>query len=164
MDHDEALGRATGKVGSMDKNRYLVALAESSQTEFGRVDFAEQSSDQQVFSAVWALEAEVNNGGLAHYFASWGGDTANFALPALERIGARNAAAIVSQALAIVSSEPLPDDQAAREALVERLPDDQVAVLEELDAQFLAYPDDLTEHLFAFVAARPQTFGATPPS
>jgi hypothetical protein len=137
------------------KTRPAVTLPRQ-RTDFGRVDFAEQSPDQRVFSAVWALEAEVNNGGFAQYFASWDGDTAGFAPDALERIGATSAAAIVRRALAAVSAEPLPDDHDAREALVNGLSDDQLRALEVLDEEFFAYPDDLTGCLFAFVSAHPE--------
>lgn len=143
----------------MDKNGYLIQLSESDRTDFGRVDFAEQSEDQQVFSAIWALEGEVNNGGFASYFESWDGDTANFAPIALEKIDAPSAAAIVRKALAVASADPLPDDRDARQDLVSGLSEAQEATLEDLDTEFFAYPDNLTVCLFAFIADRPETFG-----
>jgi len=50
----------------MDKNSCLIQLAESDRTDFGRVDFLLQPHDQRVFSAIWALESEVNSGGFSH--------------------------------------------------------------------------------------------------
>jgi hypothetical protein len=47
----------------MDKNKFLIDLSESDQTDFGRVDFASQSDPQRTFSAIWELESQVNNGG-----------------------------------------------------------------------------------------------------
>ena len=43
----------------MDKNSYLIDLAESDITQFGRIDFGDQSQEQQVFSAIWALESAL---------------------------------------------------------------------------------------------------------
>jgi hypothetical protein len=72
----------------MDKNEFLIALSESEKTDFGRIEFSQQTEEQQVFSAIWDLESEVNNGGFEQYFCNLGGDTANFVPTALERIGA----------------------------------------------------------------------------
>jgi len=47
----------------MDKNKILIELSESNRTEFGKEDFDKQSLPQKVFSAIWSVEAEVNNGG-----------------------------------------------------------------------------------------------------
>jgi hypothetical protein len=43
----------------LDKNRFLIGLSESERTDFGRVDFDEQPFEQQVFSAIWALQRDV---------------------------------------------------------------------------------------------------------
>ncbi len=56
----------------MDKNSYLIDLSESIRTDFGRVDFAAQSYEQRVFSAIWALESQVNNGGFVEFFDNEG--------------------------------------------------------------------------------------------
>lgn len=49
------------RLATMNKNRILIDLSESKKTGFGKQEFAEQSHPQQVFSAIWALESEVNN-------------------------------------------------------------------------------------------------------
>ena len=60
------------------KNNILISLSESDKTQFGKQDFATQSIPQQVFSSVWALEAEVNNGGFSQYFLNDSCETAVF--------------------------------------------------------------------------------------
>src|ERR1700690_1401117 len=105
----------------MDKNEFLIELSESTRTDFGRVDFSEQAEEQKVFSTVWALESEVNNGGFEQYFANDAGEAANFAPAALARIGANKCAAIVTRALRTVSSDPLPADQSKRTGLLPAL-------------------------------------------
>ena len=143
----------------MDKSAFLIELSESDRTDFGRLDFEDQSEDQQVFSAIWALESQVNNGGFAQYFQSVDGHTANAVPSALRDIGAATCARIVGRALAVVATEALPVDQRLREQLIEALDETAQEALEALDQEFLAYPDNLTDLLFDFVRLRPHTFG-----
>lgn len=146
----------------MNKNRLLIALSESAHTDFGRVRFADQSKPQQVFSAVWALESQVNNGGFLKYFASSDFDTANFSPTALRAIGAEKCARISERALRALSSSPLPDSQQACGQLVASLSVDARKSFDALDSEFMAYPDNLTELLYAYVAAHPESFGPIP--
>ena len=128
----------------MDKNNYLIDLSESDRTDFGRVDFAAQSYEQQVFSAIWALESRVNNGGFVEFFDNEDPLIVSFAVSALRAVGANNCAEIVGRAVALASSrEP---GQAAEE-------------LDSLDSEFYEYPDNLTELLYQYVAANQATFG-----
>ena len=69
----------------VDKNTFLIELSESDHADFGKRDFLIQSDVQKVFSAVWALEIEVNNGGFHQYFFNSDGGTANFAPHALDQ-------------------------------------------------------------------------------
>jgi DNA replication initiation complex subunit (GINS family) len=123
------------------------------------MDFQEQIEEQQVFSAIWELESQVNNGGFAQYFTSADGHTANFAAAALQRIGANRCADIVTRALRSVTGSLLPDDQSSREQIVNGLDEHAQEVLESLDQEFFAYPDNLTELLFEYVRSNPQVFG-----
>ena len=106
---------------SMDKNNYLIKLSESEHTAYGRVAFAQQPEPQKVFSAIWALESQVNNGGFLQYFVSSDYDTANFAPTALRSIGTKACASIVERALVNLSPTPLPDSREACERLVKSL-------------------------------------------
>ncbi len=146
----------------MDKNSYLIQLSRSEDTDFGRVEFANQSEPQKVFSAIWALESEVNSGGFLHYFASWEFDTANFAPVALLAIGAESCANIVERALHSLTDSTLPNSHEACEQLVASLTDEDRKKFELLDSEFFNYPDNLTELLFEYVAAHPTTFGPVP--
>jgi len=49
----------------MDKNGFLIGLSGSDKTSFGRIAFSDQSTPQKVFSAIWDVEGEVNNGGVS---------------------------------------------------------------------------------------------------
>jgi len=146
----------------MDKNNYLIDLSESDHTDFGRIEFSAQSEPQKVFSAIWALESQVNNGGFLQYFVSSDFDTAEFAPEALRRIGADSCSAIVYRALRALTPDPLPSSCEECESLVESLSEEASEQFDSLDSEFYAYPDDLTELLYDFVAANPEAFGPTP--
>jgi hypothetical protein len=38
----------------MDKNAFLIELSESDRTDFGRVNFSDQSEDQKVLTTAWS--------------------------------------------------------------------------------------------------------------
>jgi hypothetical protein len=61
-----------------NKNSILIDLSESDKTKFGKQAFATQSAPQQVFSSIWAVESEVNNGGFSQYFLNSSCETAAF--------------------------------------------------------------------------------------
>ena len=124
-------------MGPMNKNSFLINLSESARTDFGRVEFDKQSPVQKVFSAIWALESEVNSGGFSSYLMGSEAETAPFAPTALREIGAIKCATIVEKALQVGHSGDTS----------------------KLDEAFMAYPDNLTELLFAYVAAHPEAFG-----
>lgn len=146
----------------MDKNLYLTQLRESPRTDFGKREFADQRHEQQVFTAISELEGQVFNGGFRGYFGNHA-ETTSFAPIALRAIDAHQSAAIVEQALALVPPS-LPADVDARWEIMDSLPESAADQLGVLDDQFFAYPDNLTELLFAFVAAHPEVFGPIPES
>src|SRR5215472_15377858 len=71
----------------MNKNKLLIDLAESETTKVGKKEFARQSLPQQVFSAIWEVESEVNNGGFSQYFSNSSAESASFVVEAFETIG-----------------------------------------------------------------------------
>src|SRR5687767_8457993 len=92
----------------MNKNKILIDLSESKRTKFGKEDFSVQSFPQKVFSAIWAAESEINNGGFAQYFQNASCETAPFVVQAFEAIGAPRTADICRRAIAIGFPEGLP--------------------------------------------------------
>ncbi|WAC63707.1 DUF4375 domain-containing protein [Pseudoxanthomonas sp. SL93] len=120
----------------MDKNNILIQLSESDRTDYGRVDFSAQSQHQQVFSAIWSIESQVNSGGFESFFEYEDPLLVAFTPEALRAIGAVNCAGIVDRAISAGSGS-----------------------LDELDAEFYDYPDDLTDLLYKYVYANPATFG-----
>jgi len=143
----------------MDKNGILVALSQSDRTEFGKDNFATQSIPQKVFSSVWALESEVNNGGFSQYFFNHSAETASFIVEALHSIGALNTANICTRAIVSAFPMGLPQNREAISEMAADFSDEVLQKLEMLDAEFYAYPDNLTELLFTYVSVYPQEFG-----
>ena len=108
---------------------------------------------EQVFRAIWDLEADVNNGGCDQYYSNSSVDTAFAVVDALKEIGATQTADIVLRAHSVFPDGDPPRDRDRRQELLQRRhnplgPED---VLEPLDQAFFAYPNDLTELLYAFV-------------
>lgn len=146
----------------MDKNGILIDLSESDRTSFGKVDFQAQSYPQKVFSAIWAVESEVNNGGFAQYFLNNSSETAGFVAEALDAIDAPRTADICRRAIEVGFPDGLPSDAEAIRSAASDFSSETEEKLNELDAEFFQYPHDLTELLFAYVAKHPEEFGGLP--
>lgn len=146
----------------MDKNGLLIALSESDATSYGQVDFAAQSVPQKVFSAVWAVESEVNNGGFSQYFFNSSCESAGFVREALETIGAPRTADICVRAIAAAFPDGLPADPETIRSAASEFSAETEKKLDLLDREFYQYPHNLTELLFAFVSKHPEEFGELP--
>jgi hypothetical protein len=141
------------------KNHILIALSESEKTQFGKQEFAQQSTPQKVFSSIWALESEVNNGGFSQYFLNNSCETASFISEALETIGAPRTAEICRRAIAVAFPEGLPEDPENISSAATDFSDEVMDALQPLDNAFFGYPHNLTDLLFAYVSKHPEEFG-----
>ena len=147
----------------MDKNNILIDLSESEQTKFGKEDFETQSTPQKVFSSIWAVESEVNNGGFSQYFLNHSSaETASFVVQALDAIGAPLTADICRQAIVCAFPAGLPTTPDAICSAAEGFDSGIVEQLEELTAEFVRYPHNLTDLLFDYVSSRTEEFGVLP--
>jgi hypothetical protein len=146
----------------MTKNHILIGLSESDKTAFGKQDFDRQSPPQKVFSAIWAVESEVNNGGFFQYFLNSTGESTPFVVEALKTIGAPKTAAICRRAITVAFPAGLPDSEEAIRSAASEFPDDVLEKLKPLDQEFFSYPHNLTNLLFAYVCQHPEEFGALP--
>ena len=144
----------------MDKNGFLIDLSESEWTDFGRVEFSAQPEPQKVFSAIWKLESDVNNGGFDQYFLNSESDVIAHAPIALRAIGVSSCAEIVEKAIQVIA--PLAPTEIGRYESLDDAGDEGQERLDMLDAEFFAYPNDLTELLFEFASQRAETFGPMP--
>jgi hypothetical protein len=146
----------------MTRNEILVGLQASTMTKSGKQDFVTQSIPQKVFSAIWALEEEVNNGGFSQYFQNSSAETTPFIVEALDTIGASRAAAICKDAIATAFPSGLPSTPETVSSAANALSDAVLEKLNDLDTEFYRYPDNLTILLFSFVSKHPDEFGEIP--
>ena len=131
-------------------------------TDFGKKGFATQSTPQKVFSALWAVEGEVNNGGLSQYFLNGSCETAPFVAEALDIIGAPQTADICRRAIACAFPAGLPPTPEAIGAAASDLSEEVLTELSALDDEFFKYPHNLTNLLFVYVSKHPEDFGGVP--
>jgi hypothetical protein len=146
----------------MTKNEFLIGISESESTKFGKEDFALQSFPQKVFSSIWTVESEVNNGGFSQYFLNSSAETAAFVAHAMDTIGAAKAADICRRAVDRAFPDGLPATANEISSAAADFSDELLAQLDAIDREFLAYPDDLTDLLFAYVSRHPEEFGPVP--
>ena len=146
----------------MNKNTILIDLSESKKTKFGKGGFALQSLPQKVFSAIWYVESEVNNGGFSQYFVNDVEESPAFVVEALETIGASKTAGICKRAIAVAFPAGLPASPESIRSTAANFSDELLEESEPLDQEFFAYPNDLTGLLFDYVSAHPEEFGGLP--
>lgn len=144
------------------KNHILINLSSSEKTSFGKEDFANQSQPQRVFSAIWEVESEVNNGGFSQYFLNSSAESASFVVEALETVGAPKTADICKRAIDTAFPRGLPESVEAIRSAAASFPAKVLTALESLDQKFFSYPHDLTDLLFAYVSQLPEEFGQLP--
>ncbi|WP_082100123.1 DMP19 family protein [Anaeromyxobacter sp. PSR-1] len=137
---------------------FLGALAERTSLSADRVGFDELSPSEAALLDVWALEAEVNNGGFDQYFFNSSGDRARGALAGLELIGAGKTAAIVRRALAVFGRQGPAPSRAARWEQMDRWEPEVEATLDALDTEFYAYPEPLAELMERHCRAHREAF------
>ncbi len=126
---------------------------------FGKGCLESESLPVRVFASIWAVESEVNNGGFGQYFQNSSAATGPFVVQALEIVGAPRTADICRRAIAIAFPAGLPPTAEAISAAAAEFGVDK---LDDVDSDFVEYPHDLTELLFAYVAEHPEAFGTLP--
>jgi Domain of unknown function (DUF4375) len=146
----------------MNKNEILIDLSESEMTKIGKEEFAQQSLPQKVFSAIWEVESEVNNGGFAQYFSNDSAESASFVVEALEKIGAPKTANICHRAIVIAFPSGLPATVEAIRSVADNFSEEILNELEPLNQEFVSYTHNLTDLLFAYVNAHPEEFDKLP--
>jgi uncharacterized protein DUF4375 len=114
--------------------------------------FEALSPEEQAFMLVWALEADLNNGGFNQYFFNSNSDHAAAVPGAMRTIGAPQTAEVVERALALFPDGVPPTSRDERQDLLEEIDPDE-ELFESLDDAFLAYPHDLTALLAGFARA-----------
>ncbi len=101
------------------------------------------SEKDKVVASIFALEAEVNNGGFDQFYYNSAGDLAYCVPQALRIIGAPKTAEITEKANSIFGENGPSRDHVLRSKQLQCLGDQYDEFLGELDDQFYEYPHDL---------------------
>jgi len=115
------------------------------------VGFDNLTEEEKTLATVWKLEAEVENGGFAHYFSSAAGDLAFHGPIALEEIGAGNMARLVGQANAMFGPGGPPRDRATRANMVRDFSDETRQTLDALYDEFMESSEDTDALIDAYL-------------
>jgi hypothetical protein len=132
---------------------YLFSIVEGIQAKENTAGFASLTPAEQVFSCVWTLEAEINNGGFEQFYLNSSGDIAAQVPGALRAINAAHTASLVERANAVFGDDGPPADREVRTGLVEELDEPMLGRFAELDTAFLEYKDNLSALLAAYMQA-----------
>ena len=116
-------------------------------------NFETLSEVDRILVAIWALEAEVNNGGFDQLFFNSTGELAFYAPTALNAIGANEMARIVAAANAKFGEAGPPRGRDERQSRLFAITNDKDDTFAELDDCFYAYPDDIAALLTAYLEA-----------
>jgi hypothetical protein len=134
-----------------DGTAFSIALSDLVYSRAGPAGLEGLRPAEQVVFCIDGLEREVNNGGFEQFFINSPGEYATQTESALRTIGARHTAALVTQAIAVFPDGPSPDHDRRAEQ-VDALPDEALALLDSLTAEFVEYRDDLSGLVRAYVA------------
>jgi hypothetical protein len=147
------------RFGNPDSSQSLAPALHVSLT---KEEFERQSLPQKVFSAIWEVESEVNNGGFSQYFLNDSAESASFVVNALTTIGAPKTADICRRAIVTAFPGGLLQTVEAIRSIAADFSEDIIEKLEPLDQEFFSYPHNLTDLLFTYVTAHPEEFGTLP--
>jgi Domain of unknown function (DUF4375) len=134
-----------------DSERYLFSIVDEIQTKEGQHGFDGLDQKEQVFIAVWSLEAEVNNGGFHQYFDNTAGDTWQAAVIALQKIGATHTAGLLQSAAEVFGPRGPNSERGVRQREVEALSKPSRERLDAFDRRFFEYKESLSELLTTFM-------------
>lgn len=135
----------------MDSEKYLFTLADDIQSRESKAGLSGLAPKERVFFLVWSLEAEVNNGGFNQFFFNSSGDHATATAEALRAIKATKTSAIIDKAISIFGAEGPSRNRAQRQQQLKLFSEEQQERLSELDTNFYAYPDNLSELLSKYM-------------
>ena len=146
----------------MDKNRMIISLFEGLDRSLDELDIVQYSVPEQVVIMIFWLELEVNNGGFDQFYFNSAGVFANRCPQALRTIGAFRTALIVERANSYFPNGHPPEDREQRQCCLEEIVDNQGKDFDELDDQFYAYEDNLTDLLYDYIVRHKSSIaGAT---
>jgi hypothetical protein len=142
-----------------DNTKIIIALSECIYAKIEKIGRQNLTAAERTFDCIYWLEAEVNNGGFHQYFFNTAGDHAQETIGALQEIGANYTAGLLQQAMSVFPGQaPLADRYERQEQLLDKIGEEGVAFLNELDQKFYAYTDPIGALLVDYVKKHKEQF------
>jgi hypothetical protein len=109
------------------------------------------TEEEKTVFVVWVTDAEVKNGGFHQYFSNPSGDFASEVSPALERIGAPLAAAVIRRAVALFPDGGPAFQRAGRQAQLDAMGGRKSSMFEDLENAWYEHIEDLETCLAKYI-------------
>jgi hypothetical protein len=139
-----------------DDTQFCIALSDF---VFSKdIDFTDLTQSEQIVYCVDDLEREINNGGFEQFFLNSAGDHIYQTLQALENIGAVRTLQLVQRAIKIFPDSGPSPIRDIRVKQLREINDDVKNYLNELDEEFMKYPDNLAMLIRCFVNTNQNEF------
>ncbi|WP_133181717.1 DMP19 family protein [Shewanella decolorationis] len=138
-------------VAILKANMNIEQAFEQSLIELESKEFDAIREHERVLATIWAVEAEVNNGGFDQLFYNSAGDISFYAAKAFDAIGAHNMASIAQKAQDLFGPEGPPKNRDERVEILESISEKHEEYLNKLDYEFTEYPDNIKELLLTYV-------------
>ena len=152
-------GQTVDQLLALETTHRIDSLVLAFEEAIGRKDASNESGtltlEETTVLAVEALEREVNNGGFHQFFIN----TMEFApviVDALQRIGCPKNAAITEQAVKALCLPELSVPEI--EKIIYEDDDQRDKMLDECDARFFEYTENIAAQLFSYIKANKHCF------
>jgi len=144
-------------MGISEDDAILCSVCDRVSARAEEVGFENLTRPEQVFDAIWWLEAEVNNGGFDQYMFNSAGDRCELVLDALAEVGAHATAEICREMYAMMPDGRPSTDRFTRQDQLELAHSTMGEEFGErctaLDHRFYDTEDDLRTLMVAYVHA-----------
>jgi hypothetical protein len=117
----EPLGKTTAEILAHEKTHDAITLFGALAFRINAKPAARRTLTERKLAAVYAVQAEVNNGGFDQYFFNDSGDDSALALQGLREMGSAQGVKLMQRALNVFPGGKPPADRLKRQLLVERL-------------------------------------------
>lgn len=112
-------------------------------------DYDMLDKDAQIIGALMKLQLDMYNGGFIQFFCNWGYPAYLFALEGLDKIAATREKAILTKAYTVIEKYEDDDRIEALWDIATVLTDEEVAILDRLDAEFCDETNSVMEKMLA---------------
>jgi hypothetical protein len=132
----------------------LKPVADAAFDRYATTPLRDLSEVDQTVILVWSLQGEVSNGSFDQFYYNSSGDFASETVSALERIGAKQTAALILEGNGLFPTQPVPSDRKQRIAELDNFTESVIDTWDRLERVFYSDPDKLDELLVAYLVRK----------